>query len=79
MMKLKGDKTSKLARAEFRLGLLCQGYRAERYYWEVVVAMRKVSLVFTSSLLINIEDPMGVRIAEFQVHLALLLIFLSGQ
>merc|ERR1711988_1818791 len=35
---------------KYRYGILCSGYRADRWWWESVIAARKVSIVLLSVL-----------------------------
>ena len=51
----------------FRYGMLYSGYRVERYYWEVLVAMRKAFIIILSTF----GSLIRVRV---QTHLALLLL-----
>jgi len=53
---------------QFRYGILYNGYRKEKYYWELTIAIRKVTLVIMAGIYGSRLGP------DLQVHFALLLL-----
>ena len=57
-------------RVVVRYGMVYSGYGQERYYWEVIVALRKAAIVATSTF--------GTTLSiEIQTHVALLVVMLG--
>ena len=58
---------------KFRYGMLFSGYRVERYYWEVLVAMRKAFIIILSTFGALIQIRVQTHIALFLLMAALVL------
>ncbi len=64
------ERKAQLANQEMisRFGFLYNGYKRRSYYWESVIMLRKVGMIFTAVFL----QAMGTRIQAFAVFITIL-------
>jgi hypothetical protein len=56
----------------FRMGLIYSGYKKERWWWEGIVVLRKLSIIFFASFFydsaIQLQLTLGIMVSAFTMH-----------